>query len=61
MSEKAKVTAGLRGAGWNPARMDRPYRTTPVSLRTADNQRSLGLLYTLSGNETTAVCLMHPR
>ena len=61
MSEKTKVTAGLRGAGWNPARMDRPYRTAPVSLRTADNQRSLGLLYTQSGNETTAVCLMHPR
>ena len=61
MSEKAKVTAGLRGAGWNPARMDRPYRAVPVSLRTADNQRSLGLLYTQTGSETTAVCLMHPR
>ena len=61
MSDKPKVTAGLRGAGWNPARMNRPFKTAPVSLRTADNQRSLGLLYSQTGDETTAVCLMHPR
>ncbi|HSV44563.1 MAG TPA: alpha/beta hydrolase [Ramlibacter sp.] len=58
---KAKITAGLRGAGWNPARMDRPYRTAPASLRTADDQRTLGLLYTQTGHEKTVVCLMHPR
>jgi hypothetical protein len=58
---KGKVTAGLRGAGWNPARMDRPYRVVPYSLRTADDQRTLGLLYSQTGHEKTVVCLMHPR
>lgn len=57
----AKVTAGLRGAGWNPARMDRPFRTSPYALRTADDQRTLGLLYSQTGHEKTVVCLMHPR
>lgn len=60
-AEKGKVTAGLRGAGWNPARMDRPYKTSAFSLWTADQQRTLGLLYTLTGHEKTVVCLMHPR
>ena len=60
-TQKGKVTAGLRGAGWNPARMDRPYRTAPYSLRTADDQRTLGLLYSQTGQEKTVVCLMHPR
>ncbi|MDB5963582.1 MAG: hypothetical protein JWQ72_82 [Polaromonas sp.] len=58
---KAKVTAGLRGAGWNPQRMDRSYRAVPYSLRTADDQRTLGLLYSQTGHEKTVVCLMHPR
>jgi len=58
---RGKVTAGLRGAGWNPARMDRPYQVRPHGLRTADNQRTLGLLYTQTGHEKTVVCLMHPR
>lgn len=59
--KKEKVTAGLRGAGWNQARMDRPFRTAPVVLRTADDQRTLGLLYSQSGHERTVVCFMHPR
>ncbi|MDB5929069.1 MAG: hypothetical protein JWR60_776 [Polaromonas sp.] len=58
---KGKITAGLRGAGWNPARMDRPFRAMPYSLRTADDQRTLGLLYSQTGHEKTVVCLMHPR
>lgn len=58
---KAKVTAGLRGAGWNRARMERPYTVKPHTLTTADNQRTLGFLYTESGREKTVVCLMHPR
>lgn len=64
MSESIKkppVTAGLRGAGWNPARMERPYTVKPHGLRTADNQRTLGLLYSQTGTEKTVVCLMHPR
>ena len=60
-TSNGKVTAGLRGAGWNPARMDRPYRAVPYSLRTADDQRTLGLLYSQTGQEKTVVCLMHPR
>ena len=60
-TSKGKVTAGLRGAGWNPARMDRPFRTQPTTLRTADDQRTLGLLYSQTGQEKTVVCLMHPR
>lgn len=60
-SDKGKITAGLRGAGWNPARMDRPFRTAPVALRTADDQRTLGLLYSQTGQEKTVVCFMHPR
>jgi len=59
--DRGKVTAGLRGAGWNPLRMDRPFRTAPVALRTADDQRTLGLLYSQSGHEKTVVCFMHPR
>ncbi len=58
---KAPVTAGLRGAGWNPARMERDYRLRPYALRTADGQRTLGMLYTVTGKEKTVVCLMHPR
>ena len=58
---KAAVTAGLRGAGWNPQRMDRPYTLKPYALRTADGQRTLGFLYTQTGKEKSVVCLMHPR
>lgn len=58
---KVRVTAGLRGAGWNPARMERPYTVKPHGLRTADNQRTLGFLYTETGAEKTVVCMMHPR
>jgi hypothetical protein len=41
--------------------MDRPFRTAPVALRTADDQRTLGLLYSQTGQEKTVVCFMHPR
>lgn len=58
---KSKVTAGLRGTGWNPQRMERPYTVKPHALRTADKQRTLGFLYTQTGQEKTVVCLMHPR
>ncbi|MGH6624984.1 MAG: hypothetical protein ACRECD_00295 [Burkholderiaceae bacterium] len=59
--KKAKVTAGLRGTGWNPARMERAYAVKPQALRTADGQRTLGFLYSQTGTETTVVCTMHPR
>lgn len=60
-AKKPVVTAGLRGGGWNQQRMDRPYQLRPYALRTADGQRTLGLLYTQSGKEKSVVCLMHPR
>lgn len=41
--------------------MARAFQTAPVALRTADDQRSLGLLYSQTGHEKTVVCLMHPR
>ena len=41
--------------------MDRAYRCVPYSLRTADDQRTLGLLYSQTGHEKTVLCLMHPR
>ena len=59
--KKPAVTAGLRGAGWNPQRMDRPYTLRPYPLRTADGQRTLGFLYSQTGKEKSVVCLMHPR
>lgn len=59
--EKAVVTAGLRGANWDPALMKRPYRVTPYSLQTADGQKTLGFLFTATGNEKTVVSIMHPR
>lgn len=59
--KKAKVTAGLRGTGWNSARMERAYAVKPQALRTADGQRTLGFLYSQTGQETTVVCMMHPR
>jgi pimeloyl-ACP methyl ester carboxylesterase len=41
--------------------MDRPYSLKAHALRTADGQRTLGLLYTATGKEKTVVCTMHPR
>lgn len=59
--ETAAVTAGLRGANWDPALMRRPYQVTPCSLQTADDQKTLGFLFTATGNEKTVVSIMHPR
>lgn len=57
---RVAVTAGLRGAGWNPARMQQPFTTTPFALNTADGQRALGFLFA-RGGERKAVLAMHPR
>lgn len=55
------VTAGLRGASWDAARMNRvPYTMLPYPLATADGQRTLGFLFA-RGGEKTVVCMMHPR
>lgn len=57
---KVAVTAGLRGASWNAARMNAPFTTTPFGLGTQDGQRALGFLFA-RGGEKRAVLAMHPR
>lgn len=59
--DKAVVTAGMRGASWDAVLMQRPYSVTPYALGTADGQRTLGFLFTVTGQEKTVVSLMHPR
>lgn len=63
MSEPIKpaVTAGMRGASWDPRLMSRPYTMVPYALGTADGQRTLGFLFTATGKERTVVSIMHPR
>jgi len=41
--------------------MDRSYQMVPYSLGTADGQRTLGFLFSVTGKEKTVVSLMHPR
>jgi len=60
MSDREQ-TAGLRGAGWDAALMDRPYQVAPVTLNTADGSKTMGFLFTVTGKETTVVSVMHPR
>ncbi len=59
--EKPTVTAGMRGASWDARLMSRPYQMVPYALNTADGQRTLGFLFTVTGKEKTVVSLMHPR
>nr|WP_197524030.1 alpha/beta hydrolase [Cupriavidus sp. USMAHM13] len=59
--DKAQVTAGMRGASWDARLMTRPYQMVPYALSTADGQRTLGFLFTVTGKERTVVSLMHPR
>lgn len=59
-SGRVAVTAGLRGASWNAARMKKPFTTTPFALDTQDGQRALGFLFG-RGGERKAVLAMHPR
>jgi len=61
MSDKENVTAGLRGAGWDPSLMDRPHKVVPATLSTADGSKTMGFLFTVTGEETTVVSVMHPR
>ncbi|MEC3766962.1 alpha/beta hydrolase [Cupriavidus sp. SS-3] len=59
--DKPQVTAGMRGASWDSRLMDRPYQMVPYALGTADGQRTLGFLFSVTGKEKTVVSLMHPR
>jgi pimeloyl-ACP methyl ester carboxylesterase len=60
MSDKDQ-TAGLRGAGWDPSLMNRPHKVVPATLNTADGSKTMGFLFTVTGEETTVVSVMHPR
>lgn len=57
---KVAVTAGLRGASWNPRRMEAPFEARPCPLTTQDGQAVQGLLYT-RGMSRKVAFLMHPR
>jgi len=57
---RVAVTAGLRGASWNPRRMTKPYTMTPFPMRTGDGQGVMGFLFS-RGGEKRAVLAMHPR
>lgn len=54
------VTAGLRGASWDPSRMSDPFSTTMFYLNTEDGQWARGFLFA-RGGEKRAVLAMHPR
>jgi hypothetical protein len=55
-----QVTAGLRGASWNPALVPADMRTSVHPAMTADGAQILGYLHA-RGGEKTAVFIMHPR
>lgn len=55
-----RVTAGLRGASWDPALVPPDMRTTVYPLLTADGAPVTGYLHALGG-ERAAVFIMHPR
>lgn len=55
-----KVTAGLRGATWNPDLVPKNMKSRVETLTTADGAQVTGCLHSLAG-ETTVVFIMHPR
>ena len=59
-NKKVAVTAGLRGASWQPDRMTLPFNSTTVPLTTQDSQGVLGVLFT-RGGERKVLFIMHPR
>jgi hypothetical protein len=55
-----RVTAGLRGASWDPALVPSDMRTSVHPMTTTDGAPVLGYLHA-RGGERTAVFIMHPR
>ena len=55
-----RVTAGLRGASWNPALLPADMRSAVHPTTTADGAQVIGVLHS-RGGERTAVFIMHPR
>jgi hypothetical protein len=60
LKPKTTITAGLRGAQWDPARVPSGVRTSLHTLATHDGASTLGVLYA-RGHEKTVACVMHPR
>ena len=59
-NNKVAVTAGLRGASWQPERMAKPFTSTPCPLVTEDGHSTLGMLFS-RGQPRKVVFVMHPR
>lgn len=57
---ETRVTAGLRGASWNPALLPADLQTRVMPLSTSDGAPVIGCLHA-RGGEKTAVFIMHPR
>lgn len=55
-----RVTAGLRGASWNPELIPAEMHSEVHPLQTADKAQVIGVLHA-RGGERTAVFIMHPR
>jgi len=55
-----RVTAGLRGASWNPELLPANMSTAVFPLTTSDGAPVTGFLHT-TGGETDAIFIMHPR
>ncbi len=59
-SSNDTVSAGFKGATWDPGRMPEGVSASPQVLRTSDGATVTGLLYS-RGGEQTVVAVMHPR
>jgi hypothetical protein len=55
-----QVTAGLRGASWDPSRLPADMSVSVHALNTSDGAQVIGFLYS-RGGESTVVTIMHPR
>ena len=60
LPKEPRVTAGLRGATWNPELLPADMRTTVHVVSTADGAQILGYLHARGGERTLAF-FMHPR
>ena len=59
-SRDLPVTAGLRGASWNPDLLPADMQTRVFATATQDGAQVTGALH-FKGGEKTAVFIMHPR
>ena len=60
LAPEKRVTAGLRGASWNPDLLPADMKSAVHPTQTADGAQVIGVLHS-RGGEKTAVFIMHPR